>query len=54
LAYERASRSKPATLVTNVVLRARVELDLEEKCSPEQIAGGLQGDYAGCELLNEH
>jgi IS30 family transposase len=54
LAYERASRRKQAKLVTNVVLRARVELDLEKKCSPEQIAGGLQGDHAGRELLNEH
>jgi transposase, IS30 family len=54
LAYERASRPKPAKLVTNVVLRARVELDLEKKCSPEQIAGRLQGDYASRELSNEH
>jgi len=41
LAYERAGRPKPAKLVTNVVLRARVELDLEKKYSPEQIAGRL-------------
>jgi transposase, IS30 family len=45
LAYERASRPKPAKLVTNVVLRARVELDLEKKYSPEQIAGRLRGDH---------
>jgi IS30 family transposase len=45
LAYERASRPKPAKLVTNLVLRARVELDLEMKYSPEQIAGRLRGDY---------
>src|SRR5665647_2345493 len=41
LAYERASRPKPAKLVTNMTLRARVELDLEKKYSPEQIAGCL-------------
>ena len=45
LAYERASRPKAARLVTNVVLRARVELDLEKKYSPEQIAGRLRDDY---------
>ena len=31
--------------MTNLALRARVELDLEMKCSPEQIAGRLRGDY---------
>ena len=45
LAYERASRPKPAKLVTNVALRARVELDLAKKYSPEQIAGRLRGDH---------
>jgi transposase, IS30 family len=45
LAYEPASRPKPAKLVTNVALRARVELDLETKYSPEQIAGRLPGDH---------
>ncbi len=45
LAYERASRPKAARLVTNVVLRARVELDLRKKYSPEQIAGRLRDDY---------
>lgn len=45
LAYERASRPKPAKLVTNVVLRERVELDLGKKYSPEQIAGRLRGDF---------
>ena len=45
LAYERASRPKPAKLVTNGALRARVELDLEKKYSPEQIAGRLRGDH---------
>jgi len=45
LAYERASCPKPAKLVTDVVLRARVELDLEKKYSPVQIAGRLRGDH---------
>jgi len=45
LAYERAGRPKPAKLVTNVVLRARVELDLEKKYSPEQIVGRLRHDH---------
>ena len=45
LAYERASRPKPANLVTNVALRVRVELDLEKKYSPEQIAGRLRGGH---------
>ena len=31
--------------MTNVVLRARVELDLEKKYSPEQIAGRLRDDH---------
>jgi len=31
--------------VTDVVLRARVELDLEKKYSPVQIAGRLRGDH---------
>jgi IS30 family transposase len=45
LAYERASRPKPAKLVINVALRTRVELDLEKKYSPEQIAGRLRDDH---------
>jgi transposase, IS30 family len=45
LAYERASRPKPAKLATNVVLRERVEQDLEKKYSPEQIAGRLREDF---------
>ena len=45
MAYERASRPKPAKLVLNVALRVRVELDLEKKYSPEQIAGRLRDDY---------
>ena len=32
LAYGRASRPKPAKLATNLVLRAKVEKDLERKC----------------------
>jgi len=31
LAYERASRPKAAKLATNLVLRAKVEKDLEKK-----------------------
>jgi transposase, IS30 family len=44
-AYERAGRPKPAKLATNLVLRERVEQDLEKKYSPEQIAGRLRADY---------
>jgi len=51
LAYERASRPKPAKLVTNLVLRARVELDLEKKYSVILILLGsirlVQGIRAG-------
>ncbi|WP_255557410.1 IS30 family transposase [Paeniglutamicibacter sp. Y32M11] len=42
LAYERASRPKPAKLHTNLVLRGIVEEDLAKKYSPEQIAGRLR------------
>jgi len=45
LAYDRACRPKPATLYSNVVLRGRVEDDLEKKYSPEQIAGRLGADF---------
>jgi IS30 family transposase len=45
LAYARASRPKPAKLVTNLVLRGKVEADLAKKYSPEQIAGRLQVDF---------
>lgn len=45
LAYQRASRPKPAKLVTNVILRERVESDLEKKYSPEQIAGRRRDDH---------
>ena len=41
----RASRPKPAKLVTNLVLRGKVEADLAKKYSPEQIAGRLKVDF---------
>ena len=45
LAYERASRPKPAKLPTNLVLRAKVEQDLQRKYSPEQITGRLLVEF---------
>ena len=45
LAYGRASRPKPAKLVTNLVLRGKVEDDLAKKYSPEQIAGRLKVEF---------
>jgi IS30 family transposase len=45
LAYERASRPKPAKLVTNLVLRDKVEQDLKRKYSPEQISGRLLVEF---------
>jgi len=45
LAYERASRPKPAKLVVNRRLRARVEEDLRRRYSPEQIAGRLRRQF---------
>ncbi|MDQ2897605.1 MAG: IS30 family transposase [Actinomycetota bacterium] len=42
LAYERASRPKPAKLAVNLELRKLVETDLARKYSPEQIAGRLR------------
>ena len=45
LAYARASRPKPAKLVTNLRLRGIVEADLATKYSPEQIAGRLKLDF---------
>jgi IS30 family transposase len=45
LAYQRASRPKPAKLVTNLRLRSMVEADLAKKYSPEQIAGRLKVDF---------
>jgi transposase, IS30 family len=47
LAYHRASRPKAAKLVTNPVLRERVERDLEKNYSPEQIAGRLRVEFPG-------
>ena len=45
LAYARASRPKPAKLVTNLGLRGMVEADLAKKYSPEQISGRLKLDF---------
>ena len=45
LAYDRASRPKPARLATNPVLRAKVEKDLGLKYSPEQISGRLRREF---------
>jgi transposase, IS30 family len=44
-AHQRASRPKPAKLVTNVALAERVQQDLEKEYSPEQIAGRLRADH---------
>ncbi len=45
LAWERASRPKPAKLATNLALRAKVEQDLGCRYSPEQIAGRLRVEF---------
>ena len=45
LAYERASRPKPSKLAVNLVLRAKVEQDLQKRYSPEQIAGRLRREF---------
>jgi IS30 family transposase len=45
LAYERASRPKPAKLATNLALRAMVEQDPQRRSSPEQIAGRLRREF---------
>jgi transposase, IS30 family len=45
LAWERASRPKPAKLATNLALRAKVEQDLAYRYSPEQIAGRLRVEF---------
>jgi IS30 family transposase len=45
LAYDRASRPKPAKLATNLTLRGKVERDLEKKYSPEQIVGRLRLEF---------
>jgi hypothetical protein len=47
LAYERASRPKPAKLATNLALRAIVQDDLVRRYSPEQIAGRLRRRFPG-------
>ena len=45
LAYQRASRPKPAKLASNLVRRDRVEQDLAKKFSPEQVVGRLLLDF---------
>jgi transposase, IS30 family len=45
LAYARASRPKPAKLVTNLRLRGMVEADLAKRYSPEQISGRLKVEF---------
>jgi IS30 family transposase len=45
LAYERASRPKPAKLAVNLVLRRQVEQDLGRRYSPEQIVGRLRRQF---------
>ena len=44
-AYHRASRPKESKLAGNQRLRDRVEADLEERYSPEQISGRLRRDF---------
>lgn len=45
MAYDRASRPKPAKLAVNLVLREKVEQDLKKKYSPEQITGRLRVEF---------
>src|SRR4051812_47274150 len=45
MAYERASRPKPAKLATNPRLRRVVQDDLQRRYSPEQIAGRLRRQF---------
>jgi len=45
MAYQRASRPKPAKLAVNMALREKVEQDLEKKYSPEQITGRLLVEF---------
>jgi transposase, IS30 family len=45
LAWERASRPKPAKLQINLELREKVQRYLEQRYSPEQIAGRLRVEY---------
>ncbi|WP_374209557.1 IS30 family transposase [Microbacterium sp. HD4P20] len=44
-AHHRASRPKRAKLATNLRLRVRVEQDLAQRRSPEQIAGRLRREF---------
>jgi IS30 family transposase len=45
LAYQRAGRPKPSKLATNLVLRRKVEEDLQLRYSPEQIVGRLRREF---------
>jgi len=45
LAYHRAGRPKPGKLLTNPVLRRRVERDLAKRYCPEQIVGRLRREF---------
>lgn len=45
VAHHRAGRPKPAKLMVNDRLRARVEADLAKRRSPEQIAGRLRREF---------
>ncbi|WP_202614172.1 IS30 family transposase [Marisediminicola antarctica] len=45
LAFERASRPKPAKLHVNAQLRGIVERDLKKRYSPEQISGRLKREF---------
>ena len=45
LAYRRAGRPKPAKLATNLALRAKVAQYLEQRYSPEQVAGRLRVEF---------
>jgi IS30 family transposase len=45
LAYGRAGRPKPAKLATNLALRVKVQQYLEQRYSPEQIAGRLRVEF---------
>jgi IS30 family transposase len=45
MAYHRASRPNTAKLAVNLVLRDKVEQDLQKKYSPEQIAGRLRMEF---------
>jgi transposase, IS30 family len=53
LAYHRASRPKPAKLLSNLRLRSMVAADLAKKYSPEQIAGRLKVDQPEMQVSTE-